>query len=165
MNEIYTTVTTGTIGELLVTLRLLQYGVQAAPPIKDSGNDLIAVLGDSFRAIQIKTSTTGEFGNLGTLDNKRFHILALVHLVSEENNFKLDESSIFLLHKKEVLKTIYYAKNLAEHVLSGDLVNQLFGVKRGEVELEIYDDDNDFVIYNGDNHFDDGERKAVLERF
>ena len=47
----------GTIGELLVQLRLLQYGVQAAAPLKDSGNDLIALKGFAIRCIQVKTST------------------------------------------------------------------------------------------------------------
>lgn len=46
----------GTIGELLVQLRLLEFGVQAAPPIKDSGNDLIAIKGEVVKFIQIKTS-------------------------------------------------------------------------------------------------------------
>ena len=47
----------GTIGELLVQTRLLQYGVQAAPPLKDSGNDLIALKGDAIKTIQVKTCT------------------------------------------------------------------------------------------------------------
>ena len=45
-NPIPKNMKTGTIGELLVQLRLLQYNVQAAPPIKDSGNDLIAIKGN-----------------------------------------------------------------------------------------------------------------------
>jgi hypothetical protein len=60
-NPISDQLKTGTIGELLVQLRLLQYCVQAAPPIKDSGNDLIAVRGEEFRGIQVKTSTKGRF--------------------------------------------------------------------------------------------------------
>lgn len=62
MNQITVQVKIGTIGELLVTLRLLQYGVQAAPPLKDSGNDLIAVRGMRFSAIQVKTITGNNFG-------------------------------------------------------------------------------------------------------
>jgi hypothetical protein len=42
MNQVPKLTLTGTFCELLVQIRLLQYGVQAAPPIKDSGNDLIA---------------------------------------------------------------------------------------------------------------------------
>lgn len=47
----------GTIGELIVQTRLLQYGVQAAAPIKDSGNDLIALKGYAVKTIQVKTCT------------------------------------------------------------------------------------------------------------
>jgi len=46
----------GTIGELFVQLRLLEYGIQAAPPIKDSGNDLIAIKGEVVKFVQVKTS-------------------------------------------------------------------------------------------------------------
>ena len=59
MNRVTDKILTGTIGELLVQVRLLQYGVQASPPIKDSGNDLIAVNGDAFRAVAVRTTTTG----------------------------------------------------------------------------------------------------------
>ena len=55
-NPISQNLVTGTVGELLVQLRLLQYGVQAAPPLKDSGNDLIALKGYEIRTIQVKTS-------------------------------------------------------------------------------------------------------------
>ncbi len=41
MNPISEEIKIGTIGEILVQLRLLQYEVQAAPALKDSGNDLI----------------------------------------------------------------------------------------------------------------------------
>lgn len=50
-NRLTDNVVIGTIGELLVQTRLLQCGVQAAAPIKDSGNDLIAVKGEAFRGI------------------------------------------------------------------------------------------------------------------
>ena len=53
MNKITDRIQTGTVGELLVQIRLLQFGVQAAPPIKDSGNDLIAVNDREFRAVSV----------------------------------------------------------------------------------------------------------------
>jgi hypothetical protein len=56
-NPITEAIKTGTVGELLVQLRLLQYDVQAAPPLKDSGNDLIALRGFVVRTIQVKTTT------------------------------------------------------------------------------------------------------------
>ncbi|MEA2075551.1 MAG: hypothetical protein U9O85_07445 [Euryarchaeota archaeon] len=71
-NPITREIKTGTIGELFVQIMLLQYGVQAAPPLKDTGNDLIAVKGEIFKAIQVKTSTGDRF-NLRNLD-RIYHI-------------------------------------------------------------------------------------------
>lgn len=45
MNPITPRIRTGTVGEFLIQLRLLQYEVQAAPPLVGTGNDLIAVKG------------------------------------------------------------------------------------------------------------------------
>lgn len=114
---------TGTIGELLVQLRLLEYDIQAAPPLKDSGNDLIAIKGEIFKAIQVKTSRIDKF----ILTNLReFHILALVHLISENTNILLDESKIYLLLKNEVNKITYRVEELIEKEISRDRVNILF---------------------------------------
>ena len=98
----------GTIGELLIQLRLLQYEVQAAPPIKDSGNDLIAIKGKIFRAIQVKTTTKDRF-RIGKLP-KHYDILALVHLDDEDNNIYLDKSKIFLLREKKSYTKIIWRK-------------------------------------------------------
>ncbi len=49
MNKITDNLKLGTFGELLVQLRLLEFDVQAAPPLKDSGNDLIAIRGTAMR--------------------------------------------------------------------------------------------------------------------
>lgn len=86
MNELGNTTTVGTFGELLVQLRLLQYGVQAAPPLKDSGNDLIGVKGSVFRAIQVKTRTQDRF-DLGDLPDRAYHLLALVALHGKRGCF------------------------------------------------------------------------------
>lgn len=83
MNPLSAHLTTGTFGELLVQLRLLQYGVQAAPPLKDSGNDLIAVKGAVFKAIQVKTTAKNRF-RLNDMP-KYYHLAALVALVGEQN--------------------------------------------------------------------------------
>ncbi len=96
MNPISEEIKIGTIGEILVQLRFLQYNVQSAPALKDSGNDLIAVRGDIFRAIQVKTSTIGKF-SLKDLEKKKYHILALVRLIGENYDIYLDQSKIFLL--------------------------------------------------------------------
>lgn len=80
-NPIPPELTTGTLSELLVQLRLLQYGVQAAPPLKDSGNDLIAVSGFEMRCIQVKT--TSAVLPAWPPDAKRDHLLAIVRLRGE----------------------------------------------------------------------------------
>lgn len=43
MNPLEERMVTCAVGELLVQLRLLEYGVQAAPAFKDSGNDLVSL--------------------------------------------------------------------------------------------------------------------------
>ena len=46
----------GTIGELFVQAKLLEYGWQAAPPLKDSGNDLVAIKKNDVLFVQVKTT-------------------------------------------------------------------------------------------------------------
>lgn len=99
-NPISPQIKTGTLGELLVQIRLLQFDVQAAPPIKDSGNDLIAVRGEVFRGIQVKTTTKGDFRLQGLPEY--YHIVALVDLRGEINNIYLDQSPVFLLPRAVV---------------------------------------------------------------
>ena len=62
MNKITDNLKLGTVGELLVQLRLLEFDVQAAPPLKDSGNDLIAIRGIAMRAIQVKATKIEDDG-------------------------------------------------------------------------------------------------------
>ncbi len=99
-NPISPRIKTGTLGELLVQVRLLQFDVQAAPPIKDSGNDLIAVRGEAFRGIQVKTKTKGDFRLQGLPEH--YHILALVDLRGEGNDIHLDQSLVFLIPRAVV---------------------------------------------------------------
>lgn len=124
MNPISSQISIGTIGELLVALRLLQYGVQAAPPIKDSGNDLIAVKGEVFRAIQVKT-TQSECFQLNNLPSL-YHIVALVHLVGEDQSIYLDQSDVFLLEKKQITAKRYRIEDLNESKMNEALVERLF---------------------------------------
>jgi hypothetical protein len=124
MNKISPKIQTGTIGELLVQLRLLQYGVQAAPPIKDSGNDLIAIKGKTFRATQVKT-TTGDTYSKANLP-ELYHILAVVHLVGDGKLISLDESRVFLIPKEEVDGLSTYVDRLKKYILSEELVDRLF---------------------------------------
>lgn len=123
-NPIPRKMATGTIGELLVQLRLLQYDVQAAPPIKDSGNDLIAARGMVLKTIQVKATT----GNRCSCNNlpKLYHLLALVFLRREKNDFLLDRSQIFLLRKGEVLKSSYSIGELTAREICRKRIEQLF---------------------------------------
>ena len=90
----------GTIGELLVQLRLLQHDVQAAPPLRDSGHDLIAIKGGIFKTIQVKTTTIGRVDRpkMSTM----YDILALVSLRGHDSIIQLDKSEIYLIRKEEV---------------------------------------------------------------
>ena len=127
MNPISREIRIGTVGELLVALRFLQYGVQAAPPIKDSGNDLIAVRGEVFRAVQVKTTLSPVF-RLYDLPNL-FHLVALVHLVGEGHSIYLDESRIFLLEKSQINRGRYRMEELNEYVMDKNLVDRLFSIE------------------------------------
>jgi hypothetical protein len=91
---------TGTVGELLVQLRLLQYGVQAAPPLKDSGNDLVALMGFAIRCVQVKTSTSAL--PAWPPADKLYHLIAIVKLVGMDDTLRLDDSRVYLLSKEEL---------------------------------------------------------------
>lgn len=125
MNPISDKVATGTIGELLVQLRLLQFGVQAAPPIKDSGNDLIAVNGPEFRAVAIRTTTTGTYNK--PVGQRLYHVLAVVHLAGTERDIFLDKSRIFLIPQAEVAAASGSCESLDAYAFSGEQVERLFG--------------------------------------
>ena len=99
----------------MVQLRLLEHNIQAAPPIKDTGNDLIAVNGNVFRAIQVKTRTGAGFSWKQDELPEHFHILALVGLVFEGSRLLLDQSPIYLLGRGDVDKSSYSQPELTEH--------------------------------------------------
>jgi hypothetical protein len=124
MNPVTDNTRKGTIGELLVQLRFLEHDVQAAPPIKDSGNDLIAVRAEVFRAIQVKTTTTGKYSKANLPDF--YHILAIVELVIHNNNVLLDNSRIFLIPKEKVCDASTKTRNLKDFLMKADHVNDLF---------------------------------------
>jgi len=124
MNQISPQLVTGTVGELLLQLRLLQFGVQAAAPIKDSGNDLIAVRRHVFRAIQVKTVSGKTYG---VQDLPEFyHILAVVGLVGDGASLHLDRSRIFLIPKGQVPMAPRQISRIDHFALSGQLIDALF---------------------------------------
>lgn len=122
-NHISNAVKTGTIGELLVQLRLLQFGVQSAPPLKDSGNDLIAVRGEAFRGIQVKTSTKNHF-RVDRLP-EHYHVVAFVNLLGDGNQIFLDNSNVWLI-PREILEKEGMPKGMDEFLISAALVDELF---------------------------------------
>jgi hypothetical protein len=125
MNQITDKIQTGTVGELLVQIRLLQYGVQAAPPVKDSGNDLIAVNGTEFRAVSVRTTTTGRFNKPD--DTRLYHVLAVVHLLGHEREIYLDGSHIFLIPQECVAGVANRCDQLDRFSFSEARVRSLFG--------------------------------------
>jgi hypothetical protein len=127
MNPISEQLAKGTAGELLVQLRLLQFDVQAAPPLKDSGNDLIAIRGGAINAVQVKT-TTGDCFDLSCLP-ERYNVAALVRLVGEGKILRLDQCSIFLLGRSEVKKRRYRLDELRQHGLGPGVVDRLFSAQ------------------------------------
>jgi len=116
----------GSVGELLVIIRLLQYGVQASFTLKDSGNDLIGVKGRSMRTIQVRTSVKGKWKAPKT--TKTYGILALVSLKASEQRVELDQSEIYLLSRSEVgdKKSFSDEESLVKFSLSKNRVNALF---------------------------------------
>jgi hypothetical protein len=123
MNSITDKIHIGTVGELLVQLRLLEHDVQSAP-LKDSGNDLIAIRGESFRAIQVKTTTgdTYKKSNLPEL----YHILVVVQLTGDEDTLHLDKCPIFLIPHDRVAGAPTAINNLNEFALNSAHINLLF---------------------------------------
>ena len=125
MNSITDKIKTGTVGELLVQLRLLEHNIQAAPPLKDSGNDLIAIRGQSFRAIQVKT-TTGDSYSKSNLP-ELYHILAIVQLTGDEETLHLDECPIFLIPQELVDDAPVTINSLNEFAFNAAHLDFLFG--------------------------------------
>ena len=128
MNKITDRLKLGTLGELLVQLRLLEFDVQAAPPLKDSGNDLIGIRGTAMRAIQVK-ATKIEVPGYQIRANELpplYHILAIVKLEGDETNLHLDRSRVFLLAKEDVLNGHCGEEDLQRHAIGEELVDRLF---------------------------------------
>lgn len=134
MNELPTTLLTGTFGELLVQLRLFMHSVQAAPPIKDSGNDLIAIRRHAMKAVQVKTTCANfpiEFDVKDLPD--LYHVLAIVKLPQKihyddliDFEFSLDEVRVFLLEKHQVTKGYWTEEELVKFELSEERIDAIF---------------------------------------
>lgn len=109
---------TWTIWELFAQMKLLEYGVQAAPPIKDSGNDLIWINWEVVKFIQIKTAT-----NRMPSANRRdlpliYHLLFLIRLHKENGEINYEKSKIkILVHDRGELYEVWLLdKNRIESI-------------------------------------------------
>lgn len=122
-NPITSRMETGKAGELLLQIRFLQYGIQAAPPIIDTGNDLIAVRGFTFKSIQVKSTTTRTFNKPS--DTCLYHLLAVVLLESTDDSLLLDNSVIYLIPRKDVLRLPANIDRFGQYELSQALADQL----------------------------------------
>jgi len=98
---------TGKIGELLVQLSLLTFGIESTPPLIDSGTDLIAIKSSSnlesivCKTIQVKTESNSQRNSWTTPERgKLYHILALVRLGANQNKF--DDAKIYLIPKGDL---------------------------------------------------------------
>jgi hypothetical protein len=123
----------GTVGELLVQLRLLQYDVQAAPPLKDSGNDLIALKGYAVRCVQVKTTTNDI--PAWPPEEKLYHLLAVVRLEGDGRNLHLDASSVYLLSREEAGRVTRSWDGLERFKLNEDRIATLFATAPNDVRI------------------------------
>lgn len=115
-NPLSETVRIGTVGELLSQVRLLELGVQAAPPIKDSGNDLVAILGRQVRFVQIKTKLRGRTYSRDLPDIYDLLFCVDLKFNERENGFLFDASTI----------TVYNNQGEKLGLLTLELVNQIW---------------------------------------
>jgi hypothetical protein len=123
MNPLYETVTVGAVGEMLVQIRLLEFEIQAAPPLRDSGNDLIALKGSVTRCIQVKTTTKAEFPRK---IKRQFHLLAVVELIIEDDHYMLDRCSVYLLTRQEFENHAGGCSELGKYKLTRKRVDECF---------------------------------------
>ncbi len=126
MNPSYRDQIRGTVGELLLQIRLFEHNIESSVPVIDSGNDIIALKGDIVKSIQVKTKRyeTSVWG-LRKLP-KMYHILALIEFADVE--YDLDHAKIYLLTKKEVNGRQSISSNSVDDKcrLSKDKINELF---------------------------------------
>lgn len=115
MNPITDEMKKGTIGEVLVFLKLLMHDVQGNFVFKDTGNDMLAVKGRVIKAVQVKTD--GGWSKLNR-EERMYDIAALVKLKYESDKISLDKSEIYLLSKAEADENI---QNIRSGTLSEDL--------------------------------------------
>lgn len=98
-NDLPPNVSRGTLGELLAQVYLLAHGVQAAPPIRDSGNDLIACRRGRFCALQVKTRKKHSFSRRGLPDI--YDGVVLIVLKEDDHQFGTTKPDIYLMRRND----------------------------------------------------------------
>jgi hypothetical protein len=124
MNPLFETHFRGTLGELIAQTYLLAHGVQAAAPVKDSGNDLIAVRGHSFCAVQVRTSRDGSINKPGP--DRLYHILAVVHLPFDHDLPLVDKARVFLFPVQDVAGLVGTVEDYPDARICDNLVLKLW---------------------------------------
>src|SRR5437762_2919738 len=127
MNELPSKTLNGTFGELVAQLELLRYGVQAAPPLRDSGNDLIACKGPIILALQIKSRLRYSFSRSRL--PKEYHGVILIKFGSDKGRVDLDaeKPAIYLMTRREFVNAKHLGrKGLADFSLDTRRVSKVF---------------------------------------
>lgn len=96
---------------------------------KDSGNDLIAIRGQHFKAIQVRT-TTGD--RIDKPDGPEqggplYDILAVVKVPMKDGKILVHEAEIYLFGSEEVLTISRKLSGYPQRRISSALVDELFG--------------------------------------
>ena len=124
MNALFETTFEGTLGELIAQTFLLAHGVQAAAPIKDSGNDLIAIRGHAFCAVQVRTSKDGAINKPNP--KRIYHVLAVVHLPFDGDFPLIQKARVFLFPMQSVAGLKGTVNDYSDALISDDLVLKLW---------------------------------------
>jgi hypothetical protein len=116
----------GTFGELLVQLRLLQFDVQAAPPLKDSGNDLIAIRSESIRCVQVK-ATEAKRRPAWPKRKTKYDLVAFVRIVCADPILQLDQCEVYLFSREDTEARMSRSwSKLGPFLLTRQRVDELF---------------------------------------
>ena len=99
--------------------------MQAAPPLKDSGNDLIAVKGTRFHTIQVK-ATGGQDVPPWPNPHRIYSLLAVVRLAGEDRSVFLDDSDVYLVPKSQLANLNRSWDSLHPYRMTPEHVDTLF---------------------------------------
>jgi len=108
-NPITDKIKLGTIGETYAQLRLLELDVQASFPLKDSGNDLIAIKGDICKYLQVKTT---EHNRISKPNSKTVYDYLIIVKKNKGMNITDDKPKLYILSKEDVEKHYHGLKTI-----------------------------------------------------